>query len=198
VSSPKSELLPLASPLAAVQAPPRQLSHQCKGADVLAAAAGPARAAVCSAHCRVPHRWKESIHVAGEGEGSKATLVSWLKRRAEADFGAAVVGCHVWVCWCADAEYYMGEIISYSRENGKHKVWSPVVHAVSVRVRYRQLCRLRQIMYIKCQMICCRSSTQIDLLRSFTCRLRNLTSGQPSQPSALTLQTAASLSWCVL
>jgi hypothetical protein len=68
------------------------------------------------------HRWKESIHVAGEGEGSKATLVSWLKRRAEADFGAAVVGCHVWVCWCADAEYYMGEIISYSRENGKHKV----------------------------------------------------------------------------
>jgi hypothetical protein len=60
--------------------------------------------------------------VAGEGEGSKATLVSWLKRRAEADFGAAVVGCHVWVCWCADAEYYMGEIISYSRDNGKHKV----------------------------------------------------------------------------
>lgn len=60
--------------------------------------------------------------MAGEGEGSKATLVAWLKRRAEADFGAAVVGRHVWVCWCADAEYYMGEIISYSRENGKHKV----------------------------------------------------------------------------
>ena len=60
--------------------------------------------------------------MAGEGEGSKATLVSWLKRRAEADFGNSVVGCHVWVCWCADAEYYMGEIISYSRENGKHKV----------------------------------------------------------------------------
>lgn len=71
---------------------------------------------------RHAHRWKESIHVAGEGEGSKATLVAWLKRRAEADFGAAVVGRHVWVCWCADAEYYMGEIISYSRENGKHKV----------------------------------------------------------------------------
>jgi len=60
--------------------------------------------------------------VAGEGEGSKATLVAWLKRRAEADFAAAIVGRTVWVCWCADAEYYLGEIISYSRENGKHKV----------------------------------------------------------------------------
>ncbi len=45
-------------------------------------------------------RWKESIHVSGEGEGSKATLVAWLKRRAEADFGHGVVGRNVWVCWC--------------------------------------------------------------------------------------------------
>ena len=44
-------------------------------------------------------RWKESIHVSGEGEGSKATLVAWLKRRAEADFGHGVVGRNVWVCW---------------------------------------------------------------------------------------------------
>lgn len=58
----------------------------------------------------------------GEGEGSKATLVAWLKRRAEADFGQRVVGRQVWLCWCADAEYYLGDIISYSRENGKHKV----------------------------------------------------------------------------
>ena len=66
--------------------------------------------------------------MAGEGEGSKATLVAWLKRRAEAGYGAAVVGRTVWVCWCADAEYYLGEIISYSRENGKHKVRGPSVH----------------------------------------------------------------------
>lgn len=67
-------------------------------------------------------KWKESIHVAGEGEGSKATLVAWLKRRADADFGFDVVGKSVWVCWCADADYYKGTIISYIRESGKHKV----------------------------------------------------------------------------
>ncbi len=38
--------------------------------------------------------------MSGEGEGSKATLVAWLKRRAEADFGHGVVGRNVWVCWC--------------------------------------------------------------------------------------------------
>ena len=37
--------------------------------------------------------------MSGEGEGSKATLVAWLKRRAEADFGHGVVGRNVWVCW---------------------------------------------------------------------------------------------------
>lgn len=68
------------------------------------------------------HRWKESIHVAGEGEGSKATLVAWLKRHAESDFGATVVGRHVWICWCADAENYWAQIVSYNRDNGKHKV----------------------------------------------------------------------------
>lgn len=67
-------------------------------------------------------KWKESIHVVGEGEGSRATLLSWLKRRGERDFGDAVVGKRVWVCWCADAEYYQGTIISYSRDTGKHSV----------------------------------------------------------------------------
>lgn len=67
-------------------------------------------------------KWKESIHVAGEGEGSKATLVAWLKRRAEADWGTRVVGKHVWVCWCADAEYYRAQVVSYNKDTGKHKV----------------------------------------------------------------------------
>lgn len=67
-------------------------------------------------------KWKESIHVVGEGEGSRATLLSWLKRRAEQEFGAGVVGKKVWVCWCADAEYYQGTVVSYNREGGKHTV----------------------------------------------------------------------------
>lgn len=67
-------------------------------------------------------KWKESIHVVGEGEGSKATLVSWLKRRADALYGPEVVGGNVWICVCADAEYYLASIMSYSKENGKHKV----------------------------------------------------------------------------
>jgi len=67
-------------------------------------------------------KWKESIHVVGEGEGSRATLLSWLKRKAEQDFGAQVVGKQIWVCWCADAEYYQGTIVSYNREGGKHTV----------------------------------------------------------------------------
>ena len=60
--------------------------------------------------------------MAGEGEGSKATLVAWLRRRAEADFGAGVVGKHVWVCWCVDAQYHRAEVLSYQRDTGKHKV----------------------------------------------------------------------------
>ncbi|KAG7671481.1 hypothetical protein Ndes2526B_g09356 [Nannochloris sp. 'desiccata'] len=67
-------------------------------------------------------KWKESIHVVGEGEGSRATLLSWLKRKAEQDFGAEVIGKKIWVCWCADAEYYQGTIVSYNREGGKHTV----------------------------------------------------------------------------
>jgi hypothetical protein len=67
-------------------------------------------------------KWKESIHVVGEGEGSRATLLSWLKRKAEQDFGTAVIGRKIWVCWIADAEYYQGTIISYNKEGGKHTV----------------------------------------------------------------------------
>lgn len=63
-----------------------------------------------------------SIHVTGEGEGSKATLIAWLKRRAAQQYGQKVVGQHVWVCWCADATYYKGLITHYSPETGKHKV----------------------------------------------------------------------------
>lgn len=48
--------------------------------------------------------------------------MAWLKRRAEEEFGQRVVGRPVWVCWCADAEYYQAVIVSYSRDNGKHKV----------------------------------------------------------------------------
>lgn len=67
-------------------------------------------------------KWKESIHVVGEGEGSRATLLSWLKRAAEHDYGTAVVGRNVWICWCADAEYYKGTIIAFNRDSGKHTV----------------------------------------------------------------------------
>ncbi|KAK9816600.1 hypothetical protein WJX72_002598 [[Myrmecia] bisecta] len=67
-------------------------------------------------------KWKESIHVTGEGEGSRATLVSWLKRRTLAMYGEGVVGKSVWVCWSADVETYLGTIISFSEDNGKHKV----------------------------------------------------------------------------
>lgn len=71
-------------------------------------------------------KWKESIHVVGEGEGSRATLISWIKRQAEKDYGAGVVGKQVWVCWCADAEYYQGTITAYNPDNGKHTVqYSP-------------------------------------------------------------------------
>ena len=58
----------------------------------------------------------------GEGEGSKATLIAWLKRRAAQQYGQRVVGQHVWVCWCADATFYKGLITHYSPETGKHKV----------------------------------------------------------------------------
>ena len=67
-------------------------------------------------------KWKESIHVVGEGEGSRATLLSWLKRQSESQFGGGVVGQKVWVCWCADAEYYQGTIVSYNKDGGKHTV----------------------------------------------------------------------------
>jgi hypothetical protein len=67
-------------------------------------------------------KWKESIHVVGEGEGSRATLISWIKRTAEREFGTAVVGKQVWVCWCADAEYYQGTIQAYNPDSGKHTV----------------------------------------------------------------------------
>ncbi|KAK9808154.1 hypothetical protein WJX73_002646 [Symbiochloris irregularis] len=67
-------------------------------------------------------KWKESIHVLGEGEGSKATLIAWLKRRAAHDFGSGVVGKTVWVCWCADAQYYRGTITHFNADTGKHQV----------------------------------------------------------------------------
>ncbi|GAB4819988.1 hypothetical protein N2152v2_007034 [Parachlorella kessleri] len=67
-------------------------------------------------------KWKESIHVLGEGVGSMSTLISWMKRRAAQDFGAQVVGKSVWVCWCGDSDFYQGRIASYSRETGKHVV----------------------------------------------------------------------------
>ncbi|KAL3143339.1 hypothetical protein ABBQ38_002174 [Trebouxia sp. C0009 RCD-2024] len=66
-------------------------------------------------------KWKESIHVVGEGEGSKATLLAWLKRQAEA-MSPDIVGSHVWVCWCNEADFYHGTILSFNRESGKHKV----------------------------------------------------------------------------
>lgn len=67
-------------------------------------------------------KWKESIHVVGEGEGSKATLISWLKRRAEQDFGEAVQGRHVWICFPQEGEYLQAVIGPFIRETGKHKV----------------------------------------------------------------------------
>ena len=66
-------------------------------------------------------KWKESIHVVGEGEGSKATLLAWLKRQADA-MSPDIVGSSVWVCWCNEADFYQGTVISFNRESGKHKV----------------------------------------------------------------------------
>ena len=68
-------------------------------------------------------KWKESIHVVGEGEGSKATLLAWLKRQADA-MAPDVVGSSVWVCWCNEAEFYHGTVVSFNKESGKHKVCS--------------------------------------------------------------------------
>ena len=66
-------------------------------------------------------KWKESIHVVGEGEGSKATLLAWLKRQAE-NMSPDIIGSSVWVCWCNEPEFYLGQILSFNKENGKHKV----------------------------------------------------------------------------
>ena len=66
-------------------------------------------------------KWKESIHVVGEGEGSKATLLAWLKRQADA-MSQDLIGSPVWVCWCNEAEFYQGTIVSFNKESGKHKV----------------------------------------------------------------------------
>ena len=68
-------------------------------------------------------KWKESIHVVGEGEGSKATLLAWLKRQAEA-MSPDIIGSAVWVCWCNEADFYHGTILSFNKESGKHKVYS--------------------------------------------------------------------------
>ena len=66
-----------------------------------------------------------SIHVHGDGEGSKATLIAWLKRRAAHDYGHAVVGKPVWICWCADAQFYRGTITHFNPDTGKHQVRAP-------------------------------------------------------------------------
>ena len=66
-------------------------------------------------------KWKESIHVVGEGEGSKATLLAWLKRQADG-MSPDIVGSSVWVCWCNEADFYQGTVVSFNKESGKHKV----------------------------------------------------------------------------
>lgn len=76
-------------------------------------------------------KWKESIHVVGEGEGSKATLLAWLKRQADS-MSPDLVGSSVWVCWCNEAEYYLGQIMSFNKENGKHKVQFSPTYKLSV------------------------------------------------------------------
>ncbi len=67
-------------------------------------------------------KWKESIHVAGEGEGSKATLIAWLKRKAEREYGDGVLGRPVWVCSPQTGDYLQGTVREYMRDTGKHKV----------------------------------------------------------------------------
>lgn len=67
-------------------------------------------------------KWKESIHVVAQVDGTKSTLIAWLKRLAEEMYGDRIIGHAVWVCWPADAEWYQGTIIAYSRETGKHTV----------------------------------------------------------------------------
>lgn len=88
-------------------------------------------------------KWKESIHVVGQGEGSKATLLAWLKRQADSMSGD-IIGSSVWVCWCNEAEYYLGQIISFNKENGKHKVRFSLCYAV--------LCYALSHLMLKC---CC-------------------------------------------
>lgn len=67
-------------------------------------------------------KWKESIHVVGQGEGSRSTMLGWLKRMSAKIYGASVVGKRIWVCWCADAKYYQGTIVGYNPSTGKHMV----------------------------------------------------------------------------
>ena len=49
-------------------------------------------------------KWKESIHVLGSADGSRATLITWLRRQAARWYGDQVVGKTCWVRWCSDGE----------------------------------------------------------------------------------------------
>lgn len=68
-------------------------------------------------------KWKESIHVLGESEGTRATLITWLRRQAARRFGETVIGKHCWIRWCSDGEFYQAVVIGYNMDTGKHKVW---------------------------------------------------------------------------
>ena len=81
-----------------------------------------------------------SIHVNGEGEGSKATLIAWLKRRAAQDFGHGVVGKPVWICWCADAQFYRGTITYFNPDTGKHQVCLGLAAFPAYPPRHDELC----------------------------------------------------------
>ena len=99
-------------------------------------------------------KWKESIHVVGEGEGSKATLLAWLKRQAET-IAPDVVGAPVWVCWCNEAEYRRGTIVSFNRDSGKHKVC------------FHQQVPSRGLVFNRTSMRCC--VVVVDLVRACAC-----------------------------
>jgi hypothetical protein len=48
-------------------------------------------------------KWKESIHVLGH-DGSRATLITWLRRQASRWYGDQVIGKTCWIRWFSDGE----------------------------------------------------------------------------------------------
>lgn len=45
------------------------------------------------------------VHVVSESDGSKCTLINWLRRQANRQYGDRVVGRTCWIRWCSDGGF---------------------------------------------------------------------------------------------